>query len=389
MFKPIITSLGVASAIALILGAGAAKADPVPNPPPETKLPPVFCFRFTNIKAIEDDPEGDKFQLSFEVLNWSNRPANGVRIALNTGSNSFVQDVAPVFAGAGVDANGRPLGQDADPLPGNQLFTNLGQVTESTETAVQWTAIQQDFNTLSAGAIPNADLLGVGPRNTPAACALVPGCTLVGSSPNPFFQSPQVSDWETVDNGNNVLDGFVLTVDDLDEAEVLSFNWNLLDENGDPIGMPGVGNEYGFGTVNIARIPINTDPESDFRIFPDNTGVSNSSRIFAENSHRVTEYADVDYDTVLAAPPPPNTIRFATNDTDDLIALFSAEFGPGLAAPFVNSGDNIFNSAINTQPIARGDGEPDPTDIPEPSTLLGLTVFGLLWAKSRSGVKAE
>ncbi|OZH54109.1 hypothetical protein AFK68_12995 [Hydrocoleum sp. CS-953] len=204
----------ILAAIASSFGVGvkAALADPPPAPPPQTLLPPVFCFRFTDIKAVEDDPEGDKFQLAFEVLNWSNQPASGVRIALTEGTNSFVTDgAAPTFAGAGVDRNGRPNGPDADPLPGNQLFTNGGQVVESTETAIQWDATQVDLNTFASGPIPNRDLLGVGERNTPGACALVPGCRVVGH-PNPFFGSPVVADWETIDNGNNVLDGFVITV---------------------------------------------------------------------------------------------------------------------------------------------------------------------------------
>ena len=167
------------------VGIKVALADPPAMPPPETILPPVFCFRFTDIKAVEDDPEGDKFQLSFEVLNWSNQHAAGVRIALTEGSTE-VDGKAPTFAGAGVDGNGRPLGPDADPLPGNQLFSNTSKVVQSTDSAIQWDTSQLDFNTFVNGAIPNRDLLGVGPRNTPAACVLVPGCRVVGNS-NPFF----------------------------------------------------------------------------------------------------------------------------------------------------------------------------------------------------------
>ncbi len=364
-------SQAILAAIASAFGVGVkvALADPPPTPPPETKLPPVFCFRFTDIKAVEDDREGDKFQLAFEVLNWSNQPAAGVRIALNEGTNSFVTDgIAPSFAGAGVDGNGRPNGPDADPLPGNQLFTNGGQVVESTETAIEWDATQLNLNTLTSGPIPNRDLLGVRRRNTPGACALVPGCQVVGH-PNPFFGTPQVADWETIDNGNNVLDGFVITVDDFDEQEVISFNWTLLGVDENPIGMPGTGNEYGFGAVNIARIPINEDPDSNFRIFERNTGVENTNRLFAQDSYRVTEFSPEDYDTTIAgaggfaATNAVATETTASTGGDELIALFAAEFGAGITGAFLNPDDNIFNSPVNAQlvdyPVPEAPGDDD------------------------------
>ncbi len=346
-----------AIASAFSVGVKAALADPPPAPPPQTKLPPVFCFRFTDIKAVEDDPEGDKFQIAFEVLNWSNQPAAGVRIAMNEGTRGL-EGAAPTFAGAGIDGNGRPNGPDADPLPGNQLFTNTGKVVQSTETAIQWNASQFDFNTFVDGPIPNRNLLGVGERNTPAACALVPGCRVVGH-PNPFFGTPQVADWETVDNGNNVLDGFIITVDDFDEAEVLSFNWDLLNVGGNRIGDT---NDYGFGTVNIARIPIREtgNPDSDFRIFEQNTGVERSNRLFAENSHTVTEYSPVDYDTTIAGGfSATNALATQTiNSTagDEPIALFAAEFGAAITGEFLNPADNIFGVPVNAQLIASNSG---------------------------------
>ncbi|GGA34401.1 hypothetical protein CYANOKiyG1_51660 [Okeania sp. KiyG1] len=336
-----LTSLSQAVLVAIAstcgVGVKVALADPPVTPPPETLLPPVFCFRFTDIKAVEDDPEGDKFQIAFEVLNWSDQAAAGVRVALTEGT--FGIDEAPIFAGAGIDGNGRPLGPDADPLPGNQVFNNTGGVVESTDTAIQWNASQRSFNTSTNTfinrPIPNRDLLGVGPRNTPAACALVPGCQVVGH-PNPFFGTPQVADWETVDNGNNVLDGFVITVDDFDEQEVISFNWNLLGVDGNPIGMPGDGNEYGFGTVNIARTAISESLDAEFRIFEQNTGVERSNRLFAQDSYKVTEYS-------------PST-------DGEVIAMFAAEFGAGITGQFLNSEDNIFGSAVNAQLVASNPG---------------------------------
>ncbi|MDY7005383.1 MAG: PEP-CTERM sorting domain-containing protein [Cyanobacteriota bacterium] len=359
-FSSLSQAVLVAIASTCGIGVKTALADPPPEPPPLTVLPPVFCFRFTDIKAVEDDPEGDKFQLAFEVLNWSNQPAAGVRIAMTEGTNTFVTDgAAPTFAGAGIDSNGRPNGPDGDPLPGNQQFINTGQVTQSTETAIQWDAVQSNFNTLVSGPIPNRDLLGVGPRNTPGGCALVPGCQLQGPT------NPVVADWETVDNGNNVLDGFVVTVDDIDEGEVISFNWNLLDVNGNPIGMPGgIGNDYGFGAVNIARIPISGDPDSDFRIFEQNTGVERSNRLFAENSHMVTEYSPVDYDTQInGGLSALNAVATETAADGEVIAKFAAEFGAGIAGQFLNPEDNIFGSTVNAQLVDY----PEPTPTPDPS----------------------
>jgi hypothetical protein len=51
-----------------------------------------------------------------------------------------------------------------------------------------------------------------------------------------------VADPETVDDGNNVLDGFTFEVDGFDEGDVITFNWELLDSDGQRIGSPGSGN---------------------------------------------------------------------------------------------------------------------------------------------------
>ena len=369
------------------VGIKVALADPPPTPPPETKLPPVFCFRFTDIKAVEDDPEGDKFQLAFEVLNWSNQPAAGVRIALNEINTMGLVGEAPTFAGAGVDGNGRPLGPDADPLLGNQLFSNTSKVVQSTDSAIQWDASQLDFNTFVNGPIPNRDLLGVGSRNTPGACALVPGCQVVGHS-NPFFGTPQVADWDTVDNGNNVLDGFVITVDDFDEQEVISFNWDLLNVAGKRIGDT---NDYGFGAVNIARLPIHEDSHADFRVFERNTGVERSDRLFAENSYLVTEFSPANFDTTLAGRfSARNAIATETNDStgeEQLIAMFAAEFGAGITGPFLNPEDNIFNSPVNAKLVNPNpkNGGPivPPKSVPEPSiiAMLGMTAIAIFGYK--------
>ncbi|NEQ40249.1 MAG: PEP-CTERM sorting domain-containing protein [Okeania sp. SIO3I5] len=354
---------------------------------PETKFPPVYQFRFTDIKAVEDDPEGDKFQLAFEVLNWSDQPAAGVRIALNEGTDYFpIIDKRPSFAGAGIDNNGRPNGPDAEPLPGNQPFINTGKVVQSTDTAIQWDASQFDFNTSVNGAIPNRDLLGVGERNTPDACALVPGCEVVGNS-NPFFGTPKIADLETVDDGNNVLDGFVVTIDDFDEGEVISFNWNLLGIDGNPIGTPDTGNEYAFGAVNLVRTPIDTDPNADFQIFEQNTGVERSNRLFAQDSYQVTEYSSVNYDTTIVSGfSARNSLATQTiNSTggDEPIALFAGEFSAGITGAFLNPADNIFNSPVNAKLLPKLTPSPEPESVPEPSTMVmvGMAAIALFGYK--------
>ncbi|MDE5080764.1 MAG: hypothetical protein O4859_05280, partial [Trichodesmium sp. St18_bin1] len=254
-------------------------------------------------------------------------------------------------------------------LPGNQLFSNTGKVVQSTDSAIQWDASQLDFNTFVNGPIPNRDLLGVGSRNTPGACALVPGCKVVGHS-NPFFGTPQVANWDTVDNGDNVLDGFVITVDDFNEYEVISFNWDLLNVAGKRIGDT---NDYGFGAVNIARIPIHEDSHAedshaDFRVFEQNTGVERSDRLFAEKSYLVTEFSPANFDTTLDRDfSARNAIATETNDStgeEQLIAMFAAEFGAGITGPFLNPEDNIFNSPVNAKlvnnPTNNGSGSSGP-----------------------------
>jgi hypothetical protein len=270
---------------------------------------------------------------------------------------------------------------------------------ESTNTAIQWDAKQLNFNTFNSGPIPNQNLLGNTVHAAPrVACEqMIPGCE---------FQGGQgvIPDMETVDNGNNVLDGFVITIDDLDEAEVISWNWNLLDVNGNPIGTPGNGNAYGFGTVNLARIPIGNDPESNFRIFPENTGVGNPTQLFAEDSYKVTEYGPEGlYDEMVDPATNSNAglVQFASlssaigavaadiaedgesaDSEEQLIALFGAEFGAGITAPFLNPGDNIFNSATNTEPIDYSETPPNQEEVPEPS-MVAASMLGAAILRSR------
>jgi len=384
--------MGAVTSLISGIVAAPALADPIPVPPnPEVRLPPVFCFRFTDIKAVENDPEGDKFQFEFEVLNWTNQTASGIQLALNEGTgSSAVIDKVPFLAKGKVDQNGRPIGRPDDNGPTGNLNTpNDWKVAKSTKSAIEWEG---------GTGIANRDLLAA--NSTQEACALVPGCRPV---PDPVIQpvcrvrwwpwwgqncqqqprnfTPVVDDMETVDNGINVLDGFVVTIDDFDEGELVSLNWFLLDDSGNPLGVSGRGNDYGFGTINLYRQPLDEaiDPGS---LFGGNTGLGESPTLFYNGVNRLTKPAvnpisaagssvavDGEFTPLNASPE------------EELLAVFKAEFGPGTTATFRNIEDNRFNAPVN---ISLNPGfTPAPQDIPEPGPVGMVGVFG--WLVVRRG----
>ncbi|MDJ1185657.1 hypothetical protein [Roseofilum casamattae] len=396
--------MGAATSVISGMLAAPALADPIPIPPnPEVRLPPVFCFRFTDIKPVESDPEGDKFQFEFEVLNWTNQVASGVQLALNEGTGSSgVIDKVPFLAKGKVDQNGRPIGKPDDSGPTGNLNTpNDWKVAQSSKTAVEWEG---------GTGIANQDLLGA--NSTQEACALVPGCQAVPDGiqqvctgwlfwrrcqqiPRNF--TPIVNDMETVDNGINVLDGFVVTVDDFDEGELVSLNWFLLDDAGNPLGVSDRGNAYGFGTINLYRQPLDEtiDPGS---LFGGNTGLGESPTLFYNGVNRITQSVS---SSAVASPlavststalPLASSTRAASFSLaaetvpniapeEELVALFKAEFGPGTTANFRNIEDNRFNAPVN---ITLEPGlTPAPQDIPEPGPMGMVGVFG--WLTVRRG----
>ncbi len=239
------------------LGVFEGRADP---PPPTTfPIPMVFCFRITDINRVPGDPEGDRFNFEFEVLNWTNTESFDLYISRNTGTGfGVVQQARPFFAGAIVDPNGRPIGGGDDdanfPPADGETGTKVGR-------ANSWGVILQTNNSvryaeptgMAGNGMPGRDLLGSG--SSAAACNLVPGCIMVGGVPT----LPSI---ETVDNGapgvdggpDNVLDGYVIDVDDFDPGEMLSFNWFLTDAAGNSIGVSGMGNAFAFGSFNIFRV---------------------------------------------------------------------------------------------------------------------------------------
>jgi len=118
-------------AIASVLASGSALADPpVSNP----DIPPVFCFRITDIERPTDaydngNPvtgtlvDDDRFLVEFEVLNWTGSPATGLNMSLNAGSSDGV-----TLAGAGIDRDGRggSVGDASDPRFGEIDYVRDG-----------------------------------------------------------------------------------------------------------------------------------------------------------------------------------------------------------------------------------------------------------------------
>ena len=95
----------LAGAVATAL-AGPAYADP----PPNLDLPTVFCFRVTDIERVVDSQgtvvDDSSFYVTFEVLNWTNRPATGVKLDLASdtgGGTSPGVSIGDAF----IDVNGR------------------------------------------------------------------------------------------------------------------------------------------------------------------------------------------------------------------------------------------------------------------------------------------
>lgn len=315
-------------------------------------------MRVTDIVAVPDDPGDDRFFIEFEVLNWTDTEAFDLTICLNIGG-AFSPGPPPTFASADVDPNGRPFTTEDDdgnfqPADGTSTpgpkdgSTNTWEVTTETPTAVAW---DEPTGTPGNG-IPPRDLLGVpGPTNVDKAeqaCDLVPGCEIEGSS-------LVIDDPETIDNGapvvdgepDNVLDGFVIEVNNFDVFDVLSFDWFLTDASGSPIGVAGSGNAYGFGTYTMFRTlsgiatpgPGPTTLDSQ----PCLASVDNGPPLFRRVSG--------------AAAGPGSNSGTNTNARDLFVSetdrgdMFEAEPAAQMTAPFRNPNENDLNTPVNAEPI--------------------------------------
>jgi hypothetical protein len=376
-------------AIATILPATSVLADPpvripVPPPPPApipipgTFLPSIFCFRITD---IGDTAASNTFKFMFEVLNWANKEAHGLALMINKGSDTKPGERPPkgrpLFkqAKTSVDEGGRPLGNENDddnfpPRDQTNLAkfkigqSNTWSVTRSTSTMVMFS------NQGGSGFLPARDVLSAVSQEkngvkgslhgTTAACNLVPGCAVSGLDTFGRATLPVVSNMETVDNGaptvdnqpDNVLDGFVVEIKDFDEGELISFNWFLIDKDGNQIGSSGFGNDMGFGTFNIRRLKSNgerdcanlDDPE-DFKKCMEINGSGTAGPKSSENRTRANEAFKGNTGVTQ------NIRDMFIHDTESGVQ-FAVEPGPGITAPFLSPQDNIFDVEINAPLIA-------------------------------------
>jgi len=206
------------------------------------------------------------------------------------------------------------------------------------------------------------------PPTLPEECVDALLAMIPGSVANTVFNPTriQLPNPETIDDGPNVLDGFVIVIANFDPGDVVSFNWFLEDAAGDSIGMipsggSGVsGDPYGFGIINICNtgappIPLVGNagsvlqaPDPPFNVNsqfdpPDTSDPNADSGLFwAEN-----EVAGVD--TFPINPIPAGKLGAGT--------WFGVEFGAAVTATFANTQDNIYNAGTNiTYPTDPGPG---------------------------------
>ena len=240
--KPIAIALAALTASTGLVAP--AKADP----PVDTRFTlPLFCFRFTDVKQVGTKADNN-FQFEFEVLNWTSRDATRLTVnfpgigatALNGSSLNNGVNVTTAF----VDVDGRRLPSlppvPAQPIPGNVTPTNNDWTT---------TFIGSPSGLFSAKSavydagtpIPFIDMTGILAGSSSAAEAVAkvnalnpPG----GNFPNRDFDP--MGNIETIDNGTNVLDGFVFEAHDFDPGEYIVYDWKL-EPDAQNAGGSGVG----------------------------------------------------------------------------------------------------------------------------------------------------
>ena len=357
----------IALAAALVplgaVGTTAAKAAPtVSLPTPFPEVP--FSIRVTDIERIPGDAEGDAFRVEFELLNWTSYYTDVLTIGTNIGTTAL-DGSAPRIVGASIDPDGRGGSSGGNDIgPGSfdpvaihngrgrgdlESLENNWHVKSLSSTFVQWDDF--DGNHFTGTTIPYRDIMR--PFN---GASLVPGFgvdalgdSAIDGGPRPYLPATPGGGRPNPDGSGNVLDGFVVDIDDWDVDETFSVNWFLAGYRGQsggicdlmicvsPAGTAARGNAFGFGVMNLVRVdPSIGSPAGTLAgaVFVGNTGFDQSNFSF--------------YDTVYEIPNP---------------AEFAAEFGAAITAPFLNPADNIFNAPINTHLI-----------VPEPGSA-GL-VFG-------------
>jgi len=370
----------IALAAALVplgsVGMNSAKAAPTPSLPPEIYPAVPFSIRITDMERVPGDVEEDAFRVEFEVLNWTGWNGDGLVMSSNVGVTAR-EGSAPMISGAAIDPDGRggPAGGshigagvfDATAIHsgrgrGDLAFKlNDWQVKSITPSFVQYDRFDGSplHPTLVGTQINFRNLDLNAPHAVPGYGIDSLGDSAFDGGPGPYNPSSPGSGPISSGSGN-VLDGFVLDVDDWDVGEIFSLNWFLATLTGASgglesdafvaIGTYGEGSEFAFGTINLARLqPSIGGPAGNLPgpVFDGNTGFDQSPLSF--------------YDTVYEIPNP---------------AEFAAEFGAGLTAPFLNPADNFFNAPINTHLV------------PEPGSIVVVgcgitTIVGLAGRRRR------
>lgn len=330
--------LCVAGLSTLVVMGVRVSADPPAAQICNVKLDTIFCQRVTGIEG--DAADGNKFRVEFEIVNWTGTDAAGLIIALNVARNRpLIPPGAPRITGASVDMDGRPLTGGSSPPTGNAAIANDWSVLAQTPTRVEFrggTAIAHPSSGVFDGLL-DPDFSTA----TLAVCIdaikdMIPGDeTMVGAPP--LIASV---DTETIDDGANVRDGFVIEIDDWDAGEEVSFNWFLVDAAGDVIGasdpsgaVVADGDGYGFGAFNIVRLAGSAPTplfDKNAEYDPTDTTDPNvdSPLFWAED-----EVAGVD--TFQVNPIPVGTAGEGT--------FFAVELGVSVTGPFADSqSDNDF-----------------------------------------------
>ncbi len=237
-----------------------AKADPPIDP--RVNLP-LFCFRFTDVKQVGNKADNN-FQFEFEVLNWTSRDASRLTVnfpgigapALNGSSLNTGVNVTSAF----VDVDGRRLSPGpVQPIPGNVVPTkNNWSTTFIGSPSGPFSAKSAVYD--AGTPIPFIDMTRILASSTSAVDAVAkvnaldpPG----GHFPNRDFDP--MGDVETIDNGTNVLDGFVFEAHDFDPGEYIVYDWRL-----EPDAQNAGGNGVGILARSITMQGTYNNPTGGF-----------------------------------------------------------------------------------------------------------------------------
>lgn len=318
------------------------------DPPAPSIFPGLPVIRVTDIGAVNGQP--NRFRIMFEVINWTNQDAYGLSVSLNV-ATTFLPTAAGAtpkvkFVNAVAAKTGRPLAPvdvtgdglinlslpasnpqsdledvnsngilnpgedkngngrlDNDPIPGNvmPIQGNDWSVAGVTETNARWTA---------GTPLPKRDLLAATTRAS--ICSLIPGCALTAGQ-------PKIANAETVDDGPNVLDGFVLEVSDWEEGETLSFNWFLMGPTL-PIGNASGGSPYAFGVLSLARLPYGYPAPYPDVWYAGTKGFEQNTTLFFDHVYLLSSAG----------------------------AAFAIDIGRALTLNFLNASDAPNGSGVNT-----------------------------------------